>query len=294
MTDPSALLDPDTAGRLAAATPGSVAELRARVLRSELGPDPADLVVSVGFLTSQGARHAGRTHRYRNEVLSLRVEGAVGSCGVEPGASAAEAGVVDACIGASVAELLAHPLLPVRIATLDAYLMHTHPHPLAGDVPGEPVLLPAGSSLTKSRARASTVVDLLPVAAGSRVLVIGVVNSLLARLRERGIGYLPCDLTGAHTEWGEPVGTDATRHLGDCDALLVTGMTLGNGTFDHLLAHARLSGVPMVVFAQSGSAVLPWFLGDPGLHAVSAEPYPFFSLDGGPSTVFRYRRAESR
>ncbi len=273
--------------------PVSLEELRSSVLRGELGPDPAELVVSVGFLTSQGARHPGRSRGYRNEVLSLRVEGAVGSCGVEPGALSRDTGLVDGCVGTPVGELLEHPVLPVRIAALDAYLMHLYPHPGAGTVPGAPVTVPAGSSLAKSRARARAVVDLLPVLAGQRVLVVGVVNSLLAELRDRRIGYVPCDLAGGRTEWDEPVCTDALDRAGACDALLVTGMVLGNGTFDALLAHARSTGRPMVMFAQSGSAVLPWFVGTSGLHAVSAEPYPFFSLDGGPSTVFRYGDPEA-
>ena len=41
------------------------------------------------------------------------------------------------------------------------------------------------------------------------------------------------------------------------------------------------------MFAQTGSAVLPRFLGA-GVSAVCAEPYPFFWLDGGPGTIHRY------
>ncbi|MEV0291923.1 DUF364 domain-containing protein, partial [Kribbella sp. NPDC050820] len=172
---------------------------------------------------------------------------------------------------------------------LDAYLMHVHPHPGAGGVPGAAVVVPGGSSLAKSRARAGAVIDLLPVAAGQTVLVVGVVNSLLEQLRERGIGYVPCDLAGGYTEWDEPVCTSALEQVDRCDALLITGMTLGNATFGALLGRARSAGLPVVVFAQSGSAVLPWFIGAPGVYAVSAEPYPFFSLDGGTSTLFHYR-----
>jgi hypothetical protein len=55
-----------------------------------------------------------------------------------------------------------------------------------------------------------------------------------------------------------------------------------------LLEHARAHGKPLVMFAQTGSAILPHFLGA-GVTAVSAEPYPFFWLDGGDSVLFRYR-----
>lgn len=147
-----------------------------------------------------------------------------------------------------------------------------------------PVPIPAGSSLDRSRARARAVVGLVPAEA-RRVLVVGVVNSLLEQLRERGTAYLPCDLKGGRTEWGEPVRTEA--ELDDCDALLVSGMTLGNGSFETFAEHARQTGKPLVMFAQTGSAVLPRLLGD-GVTAVSAEPYPFFWLDGGPGTIHLY------
>ncbi|MEU7485110.1 DUF364 domain-containing protein [Streptomyces sp. NPDC042319] len=261
-------------------------DLVARVLAGAYGPDPAGLRISVAFSTRQAVRHAGRSGGYRNEVLSLRLGAAVGSCAVEPGALTDAA--VEACVGADVAGLLAHELLPVRIAALDAYLMHVLPHEAA---PGaRPFPLPAGSSLEKSRARARAVVELLDVAPGARVLVVGVVNSLLEALRERGLTYVPCDLKGGTTEWDEPVATDALAELDRCDAVLASGMTLGNGTFEALRAHAAAHGTPLVMFAQTGSAVLPRFLGA-GVSAVCAEPYPFFWLDGGPGTVHRYRDA---
>ncbi|WP_059010388.1 Rossmann-like domain-containing protein [Streptomyces specialis] len=262
----------------------SVAELERRGLAGEFGPDPAGLRISVAFTPCQAVRHRDRSGGYRNEVLSLRLAGSVGSCAVEPGAL--PAATLDDCVGADVASLLAHPSPAVRIAALDAYLAHVLPHtPENG---ARPYPLPDGDSLRKSRARARAVVDLLPeTPAPRRVLVVGVVNSLLERRRERGTGYVPCGLKGGTTEWGEPVRRDAAAELDGCDALLVSGMTLGNGTFEPLLEHARSTGKPLVLFAQSGSAVLPRFLGA-GVTAVSAEPYPFFWLDGGPGVLHRY------
>ncbi|MFS8197897.1 Rossmann-like domain-containing protein [Streptomyces sp. CWNU-52B] len=252
-------------------------------LAGELGPDPRDLRIAVAFTTRQAVRHDGRRGGYRNEVLSLRLGRAVGSCAVEPGAL--PDGSVDDCAGAVVARLLEHPLPPVRVAALDAYLMHVRPHtPENGALPRP---LPAGSSLEKSRARARAVVELLDVGPGQRVLVVGVVNSLLEALRSRGVPYIPCDLKGGTTEWGEPVATDALAELDRCDAVLASGMTLGNGTFEPLREHVLRGGKQLVMFAQTGSAVLPWFLGA-GVSAVCAEPYPFFWLDGGAGVVHRY------
>ncbi|MGW2466964.1 hypothetical protein [Streptomyces bauhiniae] len=275
-----------------ASVPAPVAsydDLLARVRAGELGPDPAVLRTSVAFTTRQAVRHDGRGTGYRNEVLSLRLGGAVGSCAVEPGALPDSA--VEECVGADVATLLDHPLPPVRVAALDAYLMHVTPHTPANGA--EAVSLPAGTSLEKSQARARAVVELLELPAGAAVLVVGVVNSLLEALRSRGLDYVPCDLKGGVTEWGEPVLTDALAEAGRCDALLVSGMTLGNGTFEPLRRHALTHGKRLVLFAQTGSAVLPRLLGQ-GVSAVCAEPYPFFWLDGGPGTVHRYTAGEVR
>jgi hypothetical protein len=258
-------------------------ELLVGVRAGEVGPDPAAQRIAVAFTTRQAVRHDGRGTGYRNEVLSLRLGSAVGSCAVEPGALPDRA--VEECVGASVADLLEHPLLPVRVAALDAYLMQVAPHtPPNG---ARPVPLAAGTSLEKSRARATAVVDLLDLPPGATVLVVGVVNSLLDALRSRGLRYVPCDLKGGLTEWGEPVITDALAAAGRCDALLVSGMTLGNNTFEPLRRSALAHGKQLVMFAQTGSAVLPRFLGH-GVSAVCAEPYPFFWLDGGPGTVHRY------
>lgn len=268
-------------------TIASYDELVGRVLCGSFGPDPRTQRIAVAFTTRQAVRHDGRSGGYRNEVLSLRLAEAVGSCAVEPGGL--PDGAIDHCVGADVARLLEHELLPVRVAALDAYLMHVLPHGSGSGA--RPCPLPAGSSLEKSRARAAAVVDLLDATPGRTVLVVGVVNSLLEALRARGLAYIPCDLKGGTTEWGEPVRTDALTELERCDAVLASGMTLGNGSFEPLREHALRHGKPLVMFAQTGSAVLPRLIGA-GVSAVCAEPYPFFWLDGGPGTIHRYDGSE--
>ncbi|MEV8310279.1 DUF364 domain-containing protein [Streptomyces flavidovirens] len=267
-------------------TASSYDELVALVLGGAIGPDPRTERIAVAFTTRQAVRHEGRSGGYRNEVLSLRLAEAVGSCAVEPGGL--PDGAVEDCVGADIARLLEHELLPVRVAALDAYLMHALPHGPANGAWSCP--LPAGTSLEKSRARARAVVELIDAAPGATVLVVGVVNSLLEALRARGLAYVPSDLKGGTTEWGEPVRTDALAELEHCDAVLASGMTLGNGSFEPLRQHAQRHGKPLVMFAQTGSAVLPRLIGA-GVSAVCAEPYPFFWLDGGPGTIHRYGAA---
>ncbi|WP_367130124.1 DUF364 domain-containing protein [Saccharothrix sp. HUAS TT1] len=260
-----------------------LADLVARARAGAIGPDPAECRVSVAFTTRQGARHVSRGQAYRNTVVSVRIGDAVGSCAVEPD-GADDAAVTD-CVGETVADLLDHPDPAIRTAVLDAYLMHARPHELAD---ARHVVVGPGDSLSKSMARAAAVVDLLDAAPGQRVLVVGVVNSLLHHLRERGLRYVPCDLKGGRTEWGEPVVTDALPAVADCDLVLASGMTIGNGSFEPLLRAAVAADRPLVVFAQTASAIAPRFLGS-GVTAVSAEPFPFFWLHGGPTTLHLYR-----
>lgn len=260
--------------------PSTVDELVARVRRTG---DGLDARVAVAFTTRQGARHAGRRTSYRNDVVSIRVGDAVGSCAVEPG-EIGDDEVFDT-VGHSVAALLDHPRRAVRLAGLDAYLM-AH-RPFVADPAGAAVTVPPGDSLAKSTTRARAVVRLLRPGIG-RVAVIGVVNSLLRALRENGIGYAPCDFKGGRTEWDEPIHPDADAALDGADAVLASGMTLGNGTFEPLLARARAEGIPLVLFAQTGAAVAREFLGA-GLDGLSAEPYPFFWLAGGATEIYLYR-----
>ncbi|WP_238412439.1 Rossmann-like domain-containing protein [Saccharothrix deserti] len=265
-----------------------VTELIALARTGGMGPDPAECRVSVAFTTRQGARHVSRGQAYRNTVISVRVGDAVGSCAVEPD-EADDAEVTD-CVGESVADLLTHPDAAIRTAVLDAYLMNAHPHELSA---AQQVVIGPGDSLAKSMARASAVVDLLDAVPGQRVLVVGVVNSLLHHLRARGLRYVPCDLKGGRTEWDEPIVTDAEAAVADCDLVLASGMTVGNGSFERLLRTAVAADRPLVVFAQTASAIVPWFLGS-GVTAVSAEPYPFFWLHGGPTTLHHYRAERVR
>ncbi|WP_326770996.1 DUF364 domain-containing protein (plasmid) [Streptomyces sp. NBC_01591] len=266
--------------RAAAASYDDLVQL---VLAGRIGPDPRTQRIAVAFTTRQAVRHEGRGSGYRNEVLSLRLAEVVGSCAVEPGEL--PDGAVEECVGADIARLVEHELPPVRVAALDAYLMHALPHSPGNGA--RPCPLTAGTSLEKSRARAKAVVDLIDASPGATVLVVGVVNSLLEALRARGLAYIPCDLKGGTTEWGEAVRTNSLAELERCDAILASGMTLGNGSFEPLRRHAQRHGTPLVMFAQTGSAVLPRLIGS-GVTAVCAEPYPFFWLDGGPGTIHRY------
>jgi hypothetical protein len=253
-------------------------------LQGEFGPDPGAIPVTGSWSTVQRSGHAGRAEIYRNVVVSLRAGCAVGSCYVE--LDELDADDVDGCVGRTLGELLAHRRRAIQIAALDTYLELVSPHEVQPGV--EAVTIPAGTTLEKSLFRARRVVELLDLLRGERVALIGVVNSLIQAIRERDAECLACDFNITHTEWGNPVSQRWQDVVDAADVVLATGMTLSNATFDPLLSRARERGTPVVVYAQTGSAIVPRFVGQ-GVRAVSAEPFPFFSLHGGPTTIYRYR-----
>ena len=265
-------------------TEGTVADLVAEVLAVRRGPDPEELVATSVFWVHHGTRLAGGNVTYRNQYLLVRVGTAFGAC-------AFEAGEVDAAVcaeasGRSVADLLRADVAALRIAALDAYFGAVAPH--RDDPRADPVPLPTGTPEVRATARDAAVAGLLDVPAGARVGLIGVVNPLVAAIRERGAEPLLCDMNLRVTSWGDPVDPDMNTVLGTADAVVATGMTLGNGTFDTILARCRERRVPLAVYAQTGAAVAREFLGA-GVAALSAEPFPFSQFSADATVLYRYR-----
>ncbi len=181
----------------------AVADLVEEVLAGRHGPDPAHVVATSVFWVHHGTRLAGGTTTYRNQYLLVRVGAAFGAC-------AFEAGEVDpqVCADASgrpLDTLLRSGTPALRTAALDAHLGAARPH---RDAASTTVVLPAGTPEVRARARDAAVAGLLDVAPGSRVGLIGVVNPLVAAIRERGAEPLPCDLNLRTTQWGDPVTPD--------------------------------------------------------------------------------------
>lgn len=262
----------------------SVDDLIAEVLAGHRGTVPSDLVATSVFWLHHGTRLAGGNTTYRNQYLLVR-------CGQSFGASAFEAGEIDpaACgeaSGTSLDTLLSDGPRPLRIAALDAYLAESQPH--RGAPGAEPVTLPAGTPEVRARARDAAVAGLLDIEPDAKVALIGVVNPLVAAIRERGGTCLPCDFNLRTTQWGDPVTESMAEVLEAADVVVATGMTLSNGTFDVILRRCRERGVPLIVYAQTGSAVARAFLGA-GVSALSAEPFPFSQFSAEPTTLYRYR-----
>ncbi|GLU45656.1 Rossmann-like domain-containing protein [Nocardiopsis ansamitocini] len=247
--------------------------------------DPAPLVATSVFWLHHGTRLAGGDTTYLNQYVVVRVGRVFGACAFEPGELTPA--VCREASGLPLSALLGEDRpLPLRTAALDAYLAHARPH--RDDPSAEAVPLPHGTPEERARARDAAIAGLLPAPEGRKVGLIGVVNPLVAAIRERGGECLPCDFNLRATQWGDPVTDAMTEVLDTADAVVATGMTIGNGTFGEILRRCRERGIPLVVYAQSGSAVARALLGS-GVTAVSAEPFPFSQFSADPTVLYRYR-----
>lgn len=266
--------------------PNDVAALTADVLAGRYGPDPDSLSAVGAFWVSQSTQFPGSAQKYRNYYLVLRVGAAFGACCLER--DQLDAGIAEEIAGSDLATLLRDARLPVRIAALDAYLAAAAPHRDA--VAATPLQLPAGTPLQRAQVRDAAIASLLRITPGLRVGLIGVVNPLVDAITAHGGICLPCDFNLERTADGTPVTRDMLPVLHNADLVIATGMTLGNGSFDRILAQLRPRRVPLVVYAQTGSAIVPRFLGD-GVAAVCAEPFPFSQFSADPTQVWLYRAA---
>ncbi|WP_369779283.1 Rossmann-like domain-containing protein [Streptomyces sp. R33] len=262
----------------------SVDGLIEAVLAGEHGPLPSELIATSVFWIHHGTRLAGGDTTYLNQYVLVRLGGSFGGCAFEAGEIAPS--ICRDSSGTPLDVLLREAPRPLRIAALDAYLSETRPHREAADA--EPVTLPTGTPEVRAKARDAAVAGLLDIPAGARVGLIGVVNPLVAAIRARGGEPLPCDFNLKATQWGDAVTDDMHEVLERAEAVVATGMTLGNGSFDTILERCRSRGIPLIVYAQSGSAVARAFLGS-GVTALSAEPFPFSQFSAEETVLYRYR-----
>ncbi|TQV70572.1 hypothetical protein FKG94_21360 [Exilibacterium tricleocarpae] len=256
------------------------------VLQRHFGIDPRELPVVGAFEIDQSTQFPGTEQKYRNYYLLLRVNAVFGGCCVE--AEQLEQVAARELVGQSLAALLEDARLPVRVAALDAYLGVVLPH--RDDHRARELELPYGTPFTRAVARDKAIVSLLAIEPDQAVGLIGVVNPIVQAIEARGARCLPCDFNMQRTAGGLVVQRDMRPVLEQADFIIATGMTLSNGSFDEILAAARRRNIPLVVYAQTGSAIVPRFLGQ-GVSAVSAEPFPYSQFSADPTAIYLYRAA---
>lgn len=131
------------------------------------------------------------------------------------------------------------------------------------------------------------------IQAGEKVALIGVVNPLVEAIKQSGGTCLPCDLHLKETQWGETVEKDMDIVLDQANRVICTGMTLSNGSFDHILSRVRERKIPLTVYAQTGSAVIAQFVKQ-GVTSLVAEPFPFTQFSATASQLYCYSSREEQ
>jgi hypothetical protein len=265
----------------------SVASLIRAICDGAYGVLPEQIAVVGASWIYQTTQFSASSTKYQNRYLLLRVDAGFGACchSEEQG----QAHLAYELSGCSLRDLLCDPRLAVQIAALDAYCASVFPH---SEVSTAQHILPAGSPIQRAQARDALIAELIDVQPGQQVALIGVVNPLVQAIRDRGAHCLPCDLTLRTTQWGDPIEPDMERVLAQADAVIATGMTLSNGSFDRLIERVRERDLPLLVYAQTGSAIVPRFLGQ-GVQAVLAEPFPFSQFSAAASSLFSYQQLAS-
>ncbi|RIE03221.1 hypothetical protein D3H35_20375 [Cohnella faecalis] len=266
----------------------SVSELREAILEGKLGPKPEVLPVTGSSSIYQTTQFPSSKIKYHNHYLLLRVESYFGACSHTTDQLDWEAAAQ--LSGLSLDAVLRDERLPVQIAAMDAYLGVVYPHQKHCT---QVVDIPAGTPIQKAKLRDALIADMADIKASQKVALIGVVNPLVEAIRQRGGTCLPCDLQLEETQWGDAVEKDMDRVLDRADSVICTAMTLSNGTFDRIVERVRVRGIPLTVYAQTGSAVIAQFR-TKGVTSLIAEPFPFTQFSAGASQLYCYSSGKGK
>lgn len=267
----------------------SVTELREAILEGKLGPMPETLSITGSSSIYQTTQFPSSLIKYHNYYALLRVDSYFGACSHT--AEQLDMQAAARFSGLSLDTVLRDERLPVLIAAMDAYLGAVYPHQSHCT---ETVEIPAGTPFEKAKLRDALIAETADIQPSQKVALIGVVNPLVEAIKQRGGTCLPCDFQLRETQWGEAVEPDMEKVLDCADSVICTAMTLGNGTFDRILERVAERRIPLIVYAQTGSAVAAQFIGK-GVAALIAEPFPFTQFSAAASQLYRYTdRKEKR
>jgi hypothetical protein len=132
-----------------------------------------------------------------------------------------------------------------------------------------------------------------------RVAVIGLVSKFIGILKKSGYDVSATDLQRSmigRTVHGVRIGDgqrDMAATLRDADVALVTGMTAGNGSLMPIVRAAREHGTRIVLFAETGAWLAPYFCDVLGVDSVVSEPFPYYIFNGE-TVINLFRRKAKR
>ncbi len=255
--------------------------------------NPAATRVTAQFLLDLDSVPAPDERRFRYRVIIVKTASC--GCALLPNEDAPRQ--IPALVGTN---LLSRHTFPrqLRVAAWDAVAAS-----IRSDAPHRAEVL-NGPAATQAALRARMVADEVDRCALSlglpkacRVALIGFSHEIYRALRDRRydvhVGELDarCDMSVVprhRTTLGRHSGRTALRHT---DVAVITGMTIANGTLDGLLRQASAARCGVVLYAETGHALLSLLPRLGIVDSVVSEPFPFYVF-GAPTRAFvvRHRR----
>jgi hypothetical protein len=261
----------------------SVDGLLENIIEGKLGVNPEKLCVSGASYIYQTTQFPSSKTKYHNYYLLVRVESYFGACSHMP--EQLDVHVAAELSGKSLTVALKDSRTPVKIAAMDAYLGVAHSH---SKHCSRIVDIPSGTPIERAVFRDTLIAEMANIVPGNKIALIGVVNPLIAAINQRNGICLPCDLQMEETQWGEKIEKDMDIVIDKADSVICTAMSLSNGTFDRILSRVNERKIPLIVYAQTGSAVIAQFIGK-GVTALVAEPFPFSQFSANTTQVYCYK-----
>lgn len=269
-----------------------IAGLRAELARRSAGMDPQRFIATAQFHIRMNVQPSPDERMFRYALAVVQTRG-FGCCYLPPSAPPPALNVV----GRDVRAIRSNsPCL--ELALLDAAFSALPSRPLRRTVL-------RGLSVDKADQRAKLICD----EAGAqlprqckhgrpRVAIIGLVSKFIPILKKKGFAVLATDLQPSMIgrNIAGVVIRDGKREmestLHDADVALVTGMTAGNGSLMPIVRAARRHGTKLVMFAETGAWLAPYFCNVLGLDAVVSEPFPYYIFNG--ETVINLFRKKAK
>jgi hypothetical protein len=270
-----------------------IAGLRAELARRSAGMDPKRFVATAQWHIRMNVQPSPDERMFRYGLTVVQTRG-FGCCYLPPTAQPPSLNVVGRDVRAirSDSPCLELALLDAAFSALPSRpLRRTLLHGLAADKADQRARLICDEAAAQLPGKCK--------GGRPRVAIIGLVSKFIGILKRKGFTVSAVDLQPSmigRTVHGVRIGDgrkEMAATLRDADVALVTGMTAGNGSLMPIVHAAREYGTRLVMFAETGAWLAPYFCDVLGIDSVVSEPFPYYIFNGE-TVINLFRRKAKR